>query len=92
MCKNLKEFRDAIWPTEVRFAAHMQRKDLHTEIISKNNMFCRNQSGFVLKSAKFVRREDFSDFKPFDFDPLGEGYRHMAVLVLSVVKEFCNNC
>ena len=91
ICRKYKEFRDAIWPTKVMFAGHMRRKDLPVELVSKNNMFFRNQLGYLLKSTKVIRREDFSNNCPFHFDKFGEGYRHMAVLVLSDFRDFCNN-
>ena len=90
-CKKFKEFRDVIWPTEVRFAGHMRRKHLPMEIVSKNNMFFRNQLGFIFKSTIVVRREDFDDNCPYHFLKKGHGgYHHLALLMLSAFKEFCN--
>ena len=86
--KKFEEFRDAIWPTEVKFAGHMRRKDLPQELVSKNNMYLRNKLGYQLKGTRIIKREDFSDACNFHFDEFGEGYRHMAALILSVVKDF----
>ena len=51
-------------------------------------MFLRNELGYRLKSTKVIRREDFDEKCPFHFDKNGEGYRHMAVLILSVLRDF----
>ena len=83
------EFRDAIWPTKTIFAGNMRRKDLSPARVAKNNMFLRNKLGLQLKSTKIIRREDFDDNIQFHFDKFGEGYRHMAALILSVLREFC---
>ena len=85
------EFRDAIFPTRVVFVGHMRLKDLLQELISKNNMYLRNKLGYQIKSTKIIRREDFSDKKMFHFDKNGKGYRHMAVLIVSVLQEFCSS-
>ena len=88
ICLKFMEFRDAIWPKKVIFAGNMRRKDLPPEMVSKNNMFLRNQLGSQLKSTRIVRREDFDDNCRYHFDKYGEGYRHMAALILSVIREF----
>ena len=88
ICLKFMEFRDAIWPTKVIFAGNMRRKDLPPEMVSKNNMFLRNQLGSQLKSTRIVGREDFDDNCRYHFDKYGEGYRHMAALILSVIREF----
>ena len=86
ICNKYKEFRDAIWPTEVMFARHMRRKDLPAELVSKKNMFLRNKLGHQLKGTRIIKRKDFWDCH---FDRFGEGYRHFAALILSVLKDFC---
>ena len=92
ICEKIKEFRSAIWPTEVRFVGHIRRKDLPVDLVSKNNMFYRNQLGFHLKSTQMIRREDFSDVCPFHFDKNGEGFRHMAAFVFKIYNEFFDDC
>ena len=68
------------------FAGHMRRKDLLAELVSKSNMFLRNKLGHQLKGTRIIKREDFWDCH---FDRFGEGYRHFAALILSVLKDFC---
>ena len=86
--KKFVEFRNAIWPTQVKFAGNMRRKDLPPQLVSSNNMFLRNKLGFQLKGTRVIRREDFCDYSRFHFDKFGEGVRHMAVMILSVFREF----
>ena len=88
ICKKFFEFQKAIYPTDVKFACHMRRKDIPQELVASNNMFFRNKLGFRMKSTKIIRREDFDDNKKYHFDPNGEGFRHMAALILSVFREF----
>ena len=90
ICRKFKEFQQAIWPVDVRFAGHMRRKDLNPKLVSLNNMYYRNHLGPYLKSTRLIRREDFSNSCPYHFDVYGHGYRHLAVFVLSVVEEFIN--
>ena len=92
ICKKFVEFRDSVAPTVVRFAGNMRRKDLPQELVSKKNMFMRNNLGSRLKSTKVIRREDFSDASGFHFDKFGEGYRHMASMIYSVFREFSETC
>ena len=89
ICQKFKEFSRSVWPTEVKFAGHMRRKDLPVHIVAYNNMFLRNRLGPQLKSSRLIRREDFDDNCKFHFDKFGEGYRHMGALILSVLREFC---
>ena len=91
ICQKIIEFRDAVWPTEVKFAGHLRRKDLLPQSVSKNNMFLRNKLGCHLKGTRIIRREDFSDACRFHFDKHREGYRHMAALILSVLSEFAKD-
>ena len=86
ICNKYKEFRDAIWLTEVTFAGHMRRKDLPAELVSKKNMFLRNKLDHQLKGTRIIKREDFW---ACHFDRFGEGYRHFAALILPVQKDFC---
>ena len=67
----------------------MRRKDLPPDLVANNNMYFRNKLGWQSKSTKIIQRKDFSDSCPFHFNKFGEGYRHMAALVLSVLREFC---
>ena len=67
----------------------MRRKDLPVHLVAYNNMFLRNKLGPQLKSSRLIRREDFDDNCKFHFDKFGEGYRHMGALILSVLREFC---
>ena len=90
ICRKFKEFQQAIWPVDVRFAGHMRRKDLNPKLVSLNNMYYRNHLGPYLKSTRLIRREDFSNSCPYHFDVYGHGYHHLAVFVLSVVEEFIN--
>ena len=91
ICQKFIEFCDAVWPTEVKFAEHMRRKDLLPQLVSKNNMYLRNKLGCQLKGTRIIRREDFSDACRFHFDKLGEGYLHMAALIFSVLREFAKD-
>ena len=91
ICRKFKEFSQAIWPTQVKFAGHMRRKDLPAALVAKNNMILRNQLGFQLKSTRIIRRDDFDDNHQFHFNRFGEGYRHMGALILSVLREFSDN-
>ena len=88
ICAKFKEFCDSVAPTVVKFAGNMRRKDLPRELVSKNNMFLRNNLGYQLKSTKVVRREDFSGVSKFHFVKFGKGYRHMACMIYSVLQEF----
>ena len=92
ICGKFKEFRNAVAPTVVKFAGNMRRKDLPPELVSKNNMFLRNNLGFQIKSTKMIRREDFSSVCEFHLDKFGAGYQHMASMIYSVFKEFAENC
>ena len=89
ICQKFKEFSQRVWPTKVKFAGHMRRKDLPVHLVAYNNMFLRNKLGPQLKSCRLIRREDFDDNCKFHFDKFGEGYRHMGALILSVLREFC---
>ena len=91
ICQNFLDFRNSVWPTEVRFAGHMRRKDLPQELVSKNNMFYRNHLGSDLKSTRSIKREDFSDDQKYHFDKNGEGYRHMAAFIVSVIEDYFNS-
>ena len=61
-------------------------KRLASRIGFENNMFLRNKLGHQLKGTRIIKREDFWDCH---FDRIGEGYRHFAALILSVLKDFC---
>ena len=84
-------FKAAIWPTEVKFAGNMRRKDLDAALVASNNSFFSENLGIHFKSTKMVKRVDFSDEQPFHFDPDGEGYRHMGAMIFSVLQEFSEN-
>ena len=66
----------------------MRRKDLDATVVSDNNIFLSNNLGCHYKSTKLIKREDFRDNRRFHFEPLGQGYRHMAAMILSVLEEF----
>ena len=85
---NYEAFNNAVWPSKVKFVGHMRRKDLDVELVSYNNIFLSDALGMCFKSAKMVKPSDFDDEFPFHFHPLGEGYRHLAALILSIFKEF----
>ena len=71
ICRKFKEFQQAIWPVDVRFAGHMRRKDLNPKLVFLNNMYYRNHLGPYLKSTRLIRREDFSNSCPYHFDVYG---------------------
>ena len=52
ICKEIKEVRDVIWPTEVQFAGHMRREDLPMEIVSKNQHVLLKSIGNFIKKYK----------------------------------------
>ena len=83
--RKIKEFQQAIWPVDVRFAGHMRRKDLNPKLVSLNNMYYRNHLGPYLKSTRLIPREDFNNSCPYHFDVYEHGYRHLAAFLLSVV-------
>ena len=85
--KNFLRFKEAIWPTEVKLAGNMRRKDLDATVVSDNNISLGNNLGCYYKSTKLIQREDFHDNRRFHFEPLGQGYRHMAAMILSVLEE-----
>ena len=84
------EFSDAVWPSKVKFCGHMRRKDLNSDLVASNNSFLSEQLGLNYRSTKLIKRKDFSDDTPFHFSRDGEGYRHLAALILSVFREFDN--
>ena len=88
IASKFNEFSDAVWPAKVKFCGHMRRKDLNAFLVANNNIFLSEELGMSYKSAKMVKRADFDDANPFHFHPLGEGYRHLAALILSVLREF----
>ena len=81
-------FKDAIWPTQVKFAGNMRRKDLDQDTVASNNAFFSENLGCHYKSTKLVKRDDFYDYDPCHFDYSGHGYRHFGAMILSVLKEF----
>ncbi|XP_075261615.1 uncharacterized protein LOC142353269 [Convolutriloba macropyga] len=83
-----KEFIDAVWPSKVKITGHMRRKDLDPIVVSNNNAYLSQELVVHYKSAKMVKWHDFDDDSPFHFYRFGEGYRHLAALILSVFKEF----
>ena len=85
---NYNDFTNAVWPSKVKIVGHMRRKDLDAELVSSNNMFLSEALGICFKSAKMIKLNDFHDEHPFHFHPLGEGYRHLAALILSLFIEF----
>ena len=85
---NFVLFLDAVWPTRVKFAGNMRRRDLDPVLVSNNNIFLSDRLGKHYKSTKLIKREDFHYNQTFHFDRNGEGHRHMAALILSVLDEF----
>ena len=83
-----QRFKDAVYPTKVKFAGNMRRKDLDATLVSNNNIFLSNRFGVHYKSTKLIKREDFDDRQTFHFNRWGEGYRHLAAMILSVLEEF----
>ena len=86
--ENLLRFKEAVWPTRVKFAGHMRRKDLNTSVVANNNTFLSEKLGVNFKSTRLVKREDFDDDERYHFYPQGQGERHLAAMILSVFEEF----
>ena len=82
------QFKNAVWPTCVKFAGHMRRKDLDPVLVSNNNIFLSERLGRHYKSTKLIKRDDFDDEREYHFDREGEGYRHLSAMILSVLDEF----
>ena len=80
--------KDAIWPTRVKFAGHMRHRDLSPTVVSNNNAFLSEKLGVHIKSTKLVKKEDLHHLNTFHFNRYGQGYRHMAAMILSVFEEF----
>ena len=66
----------------------MRRKDLCADTVSANNVFLSSHLGNKFKKTKMIKRADFDDNCEYHFDKKGEGFRHMAALILSVLQEF----
>ena len=81
------EFKKAVWPSKVKFAGHMRRGDLDPVLVANYNIFLSENLGVHYKSTKLIKP---SDFHAYDchFDVEGEGYRHLAALILAVFDEF----
>ena len=54
-------FKAAIWPTEVKFAGNMRRKDLDVALVARNNSFFSENVGIHFISPKMDKGVDFSD-------------------------------
>ena len=91
MLSRYLQFKDSIWPTKVKFAGNMRRKDLDAVVVSNNNNYISEKLGAHYNSTKMIKRDDFSNYRPFHFDREGEGYRHLAPMILSVFDEFVKN-
>ena len=70
----------------------MSRKDLDDVVASNNNNYLNEKLVAHYKSTKKIKRDDFSNYRPFHFDREGEGYRNLAAMILSVFDEFVENC
>ena len=66
----------------------MIQKDIPRELVSETNKFFINKNGYQLIGTNVIRRKDFSDSCSYHFDECGNGYRHMAVFNLTLLKEF----
>ena len=85
--KKYLEFKKAVWPSKVKFAGHMRRGDLDPVLVANNNIFLSENLGVHYKSTKLIKPNDFHDYD-CHFDREGEGYRHLAALILAVFEEF----
>ena len=83
--QKLLEFKKAVWPS--KFAGHMRRGDLDPVLVANNNTFLSENLGVNYKSTKLIKLNDFHDYD-CHFDREGEGYRHLAALILAVFEEF----
>ena len=92
ICEKFKEFRSAICQICRTHEKEGPSSRSSVDLVSKNNMFYRNQLGFHLKYTRMIRREDFSDVCPYHFDKNGEGFRHMDAFVFKVCREFFDDC
>ena len=81
------EFKQAFWPSKVKFAGHMRRGDLDPLLVANNNIFLSENLGVHYKSTKLIKPNDFHAYD-CHFDVEGEGYRHLAALILAVLEEF----
>ena len=88
MIEKFRVFRDAIWPSKVKFAGNLRRGDLDSDVVSYNNIVLSESLGVHFKSTKLIKRADFGFPNTWHFDRNGEGFRHMAAMVLSVFDEF----
>ena len=74
--------------SHVKFAVHMRRKDLDADLVAYSNTYLSQNLGNFFKSTKLIKRNDFDDDTPYHFNVFGEGYRHLAALIYSVLREF----
>ena len=88
LCNEYQKFINDVWPTNVKFAGNLPRRDLDPVVVTKNNIFLSEKLGRHYKSSKIIKREDFHYREAHHFDRSGHGYRHMAALILSVFEEF----
>ena len=89
--QNFLDFERSVWPSRVKFAGNMRRKDLCADTVSANNVFLSSHLGYKFKKTKMIKRADFDDDCEYHFDKNGEGFRHMAALILSVLQEFAES-
>ena len=86
--QKFKKFKNDVCPSKVKFAGNMRRRDLNPVMVANNNIYLGEKLGRNFKSTKLIKRDDFFLGKPFHFDWYGQGYRHMAAMILSVFQEF----
>ena len=86
--ENFRKLANAVYPTKLRFCGHFKRKDLAKETVQNNNLYYYRRFGVQYKSPRAVKNKDFHHKVRYHFNRQGEGYRHMSVLILSVLKEF----
>ena len=71
---NFLDFERSVWPSRVKFAGNMRRKDLCADTVSSNNVFLSSHLGYKFKKTKMIKRADFDDDCEYHFDKNGEGF------------------
>ena len=86
--KKYLEFQNAVWPSNVKFAGNMRRGDLDPVMVTNNTIFLSENLEVNFKSAKIVNDADFDVNKSSLFNKEGQGFSHLATMILSVFEEF----
>ena len=82
------QFIEAVRPNKVKIAGILRRKDLCPVIVAEYNIYLSDRLGEHFKSNRIIKNYDFHDRATCHFKKNGQGYRHMAAMILSVFDEF----